>query len=230
MRKIIIALDGYSSCGKSTLARQLAGSLHYQYIDSGSMYRAITLYFLQESVNWKDHVQVRKALLNLRLEFRENPGSRQPDLYLNGENVEQAIRDMIVSEKVSEVAAIREIREFAVSQQRHLGLARGIVMDGRDIGTVVFPDAELKLFMTADISVRVQRRYKEIFARNPNTSLEEVRDNLVLRDFLDSNREISPLKRASDAIELDNSNMSQSEQLDFALEKFHEVQEALKGS
>ncbi|WP_126245354.1 (d)CMP kinase [Chitinophaga rhizosphaerae] len=214
MKKIIITIDGYSSCGKSTLARQLAAKLNYLYIDSGAMYRAITLYFIQQRVDWADTYQVKTALDSIHLEFVYNQLTGQSDMYLNEENVEPMIREMVVAEKVSEVAAVREVREFAVARQQQMGTVKGIVMDGRDIGTVVFPHAELKIFMTADPAVRVQRRFKELYAKNPNISLHEVKENLELRDYIDSNRAVSPLRKADDAIILDNSNLTMDEQLD----------------
>jgi len=216
-RPIIVTIDGWSSCGKSTLARQLAQRLGYVYIDSGAMYRAITLYFLRNHVDWSDAGAVRDALDGLELAFVWNPGLGQAEMHLNGENVEYVIRDLLVAEKVSEIAAIPEVRRFAVEQQRRMGAARGIVMDGRDIGTVVFPDAELKIFMTADVTVRVERRFRELFAKNPGVSIEEVRDNLELRDYIDSNREVSPLRQAEDALVIDNTDISPEEQLRIAL-------------
>lgn len=216
--KIIIAIDGFSSCGKSTLAKQLAAKLGYNYIDSGAMYRAITLYFLRHSVHISDHEQVLKALDNIHLSFVFNEKREQSDIYLNDENVEPYIRDLIVAEKVSEVAAIKAVRTFAVGQQQKMGQKKGIVMDGRDIGTVVFPDAELKIFMTAEPDVRVMRRYDELAASNPGITIEEVRHNLELRDYIDSNREESPLRKADDAIMLDNSNLNKEEQLEKVLE------------
>ena len=216
--KIIIAIDGYSSCGKSTLAKELATRLGYNYIDSGAMYRAITLYFLRNHVDFSDHSEVLDAIANVSLHFEFNEQKQQSDIHLNDEDVEPYIRDMIVSEKVSEVAAIREVRSFAVAQQKRMGRKKGIVMDGRDIGTAVFPDAELKIFMTADPEVRVVRRYKEMYAVNPHITIEEVRHNLELRDYIDSTREESPLHQAEDAILLDNSNLTREEQLDVVLE------------
>lgn len=216
--KIIIAIDGFSSCGKSTLAKQLAAKLGYNYIDSGAMYRAITLYFLRHSIDIANHEPVNNALNNIHLSFVFNEKRQQSDMYLNDENVEPYIRDLIVAEKVSEVAAIREVRSFAVAQQQKMGQKKGIVMDGRDIGTVVFPDAELKIFMTAEPDVRVMRRYDELAATNPGITIEEVRHNLELRDYIDSNREESPLRKADDAILLDNSSMTKEEQLEKVLE------------
>ena len=219
MRKIIITIDGFSSCGKSTMAKQLAKKLNYVYIDSGAMYRAITLYFLRNHVDWTNSSQVAEALENIKLEFDYNPHSQQSEMYLNDENVEFLIREMVVAEKVSEVAAIKEVRDFATAQQQEMGIKKGIVMDGRDIGTVVFPDAELKLFVTADNAVRVERRFKELYDRNPNISIEEVKSNLEMRDYIDSNREVSPLRQAADAIVIDNTNLTPEEQTEVALDK-----------
>lgn len=218
MKKIIITIDGYSSCGKSTLAKQLAKELQYTFIDSGAMYRAITLYFLRNHTNWENKDAVNEALSNINLEFFYNNATESSDMYLNGENVEALIRDMLVSENVSNIAAIKEVREFAVAQQRKMGERKGIVMDGRDIGTTVFPNAELKIFMTADNAVRVERRYKELYAKNPNITIEEVKNNLEMRDYIDTNREVSPLRKATDAITLDNSNLTMKEQLNMALQ------------
>lgn len=218
MKNIIITIDGWSSCGKSTLARQLAKALGYIYIDSGAMYRAITLYFLRNHINWLDTEQVNSALADITIAFKFNDKTEQSEIYLNEENVEYLIRDLVIAEKVSDVAAIKEVRTFAVDQQQKMGAGKGIVMDGRDIGTTVFPDAELKFFMTADIAVRVERRYMEMFAKNPNVSIEDVKANLEMRDYIDSNREVSPLRKAADAIELDNSHLSVEEQLSIALE------------
>lgn len=218
MKKIIITIDGWSSCGKSTLAKQLAKELNYVYIDSGAMYRAITLYFLRNLVDWTNENQVKEALKNIELDFATNPSSLQHEMYLNGENVEYVIRDLVIAEKVSEVAAIKAVRDFAVAQQRKMGDKKGIVMDGRDIGTVVFPKAELKIFMTADNAVRVERRFKELYAKNPNITIEEVKNNLEMRDYIDSHREVSPLRQADDALVLDNSTITQEEQLKRAME------------
>jgi cytidylate kinase len=215
--KIIITIDGWSSCGKSTVAKQLARELNYVYIDSGAMYRAITLYFLRNHVDWTSHKEVIAALKEIQLEFRFNEMSQQSEIYLNEENVEYLIRDLVVAEKVSEVAAIREVREFAVAQQQKLGKGKGIVMDGRDIGTVVFPKAELKIFMTADNAIRVERRFRELYEKNPNITLDEVKANLEMRDYIDSNREVSPLRQAADARVLDNTRLTESEQLKLAL-------------
>src|SRR5260221_14507975 len=217
MKKIIITIDGWSSCGKSTLAKQLAKKLGYVYVDSGAMYRAITLYFLRNHVDWTDKKEVKNALKEINIEFQNNPKAETSEIYLNGENVEYVIRDLVIAEKVSDISAIKEVREFAVAQQRKMGETKGIVMDGRDIGTVVFPRAELKIFMVADSSVRVERRFKELFEKNPNITIEEVKANIEMRDYLDSHREVSPLRKAKDAIELNNTNLTEKEQLNKAL-------------
>jgi cytidylate kinase len=221
MKKIIITIDGWSSCGKSTLAKQLAKALNYIYVDSGAMYRAITLYFLRNHIDWTHKKEVHNALKDISLEFIYNPKSERSEIYLNEENVEYVIRDMVVAEKVSDVAAIKEVREYAVAQQQKMGKNRGIVMDGRDIGTVVFPDAELKIFMTADNAVRVERRFQELYEKNPNVTIEEVKNNLELRDYIDSHREVSPLRQAEDAIVLDNTNLTEKEQFQKALKWAH---------
>jgi cytidylate kinase len=217
MRKIIITIDGWSSCGKSTLAKQLAKALGYVYVDSGAMYRSITLYFLRNHIDWTDISAVKNALKEISLEFIYNPQRQQSEIYLNVENVEYVIRDLVVAEKVSDVAAIKEVRSFAVAQQQKMGKGKGIVMDGRDIGTVVFPHAELKIFMTADNAVRVERRYKELFEKNPNITIEEIKSNLEMRDYIDSHRDVSPLRQADDAILLDNTNLTEKEQFQNAL-------------
>jgi cytidylate kinase len=214
---IIIAIDGYSSCGKSTLARELAKKLGYTYIDSGAMYRAITLHFLRNNIDLQDHDQILKALAEVHLSFMFNEASGKSEICLNDEDIEHQIREMLVAEKVSQVAAVKEVRSFATAQQKKMGRKKGIVMDGRDIGTVVFPEAELKIFMTADPSIRVKRRFEELFPTNPNITLEEVKHNLELRDFIDSNREVSPLTQAADAIVLDNSSITREEQLEMVL-------------
>ena len=222
-KKIVITIDGWSSCGKSTLAKQLAKALGYIYVDSGAMYRAITLYFLRNNVDWTDAKEVKAALKEILLEFVYNPKTETSEIYLNGENVEYVIRDLVVAEKVSEIAAIKEVRDFAVAQQQQMGKRKGIVMDGRDIGTVVFPKAELKIFMTADNAVRVERRFKELYEKNPNVTLEEVKTNLEMRDYIDSNREVSPLRKAEDAIVLDNTNLSPEEQFKKALKMVQDL-------
>jgi cytidylate kinase len=221
--KIIITIDGFSSCGKSTLAKQLAKKLNYTYIDSGAMYRAITLYFLRNSVDWANKNEIHDALKNINLQFLTNAHSGNTEIYLNGENIEYIIRDLVVAEKVSEIAALPEVRKFAVAAQQQIGKDKGIVMDGRDIGTTVFPDAEVKIFMVADEAVRVERRFAEMFDKNPNITLDEIKSNIALRDYIDSNRKVSPLRKAADATELDNTHLSEKEQLDFALKLVKKV-------
>lgn len=220
--KIIVTIDGWSSCGKSTLAKHLAKELGYVYIDSGAMYRAITLHFLRNHVDWTNPDPVNEALQNISLEFIYNDKASQSEIHLNGENVEYVIRDLVVAEKVSEVAAVKEVRDFAVAQQKRMGKRKGIVMDGRDIGTVVFPRAELKIFMTADNAVRVERRFKEMYEKNPAITIEEIKANLEMRDYIDSHRTVSPLRQAKDALLLDNSNLTIRQQLEIALKWVHE--------
>lgn len=212
-KKIIIAIDGLSSCGKSTVARQLAKELKYLYVDSGAMYRAITLYFLRNNIDIDNKEQVKNALAEMELDFRLNNQSGRVEMFMNDENVEYLIREMIVAEKVSEVAALPDVRSFAVKQQQRMGAKKGIIMDGRDIGTTVFPDAELKLFLTADNAVRVERRFKELCQKNPNITIEEVAHNIEMRDYIDANREVSPLRKASDAVEIDTTHLTPEEQL-----------------
>ena len=204
------------------MAKQLAKTLGYIYIDSGAMYRAITLYFLRNHIDWSETQTVQSALKNIHISFVHNPANEMSDIHLNNENVEYVIRDMVVAEKVSEVAAIEAVRTFAVEQQQLMGNEKGIVMDGRDIGTTVFPHAELKFFMTADISIRVERRFIEMQQKNPHITLTEVSENLQMRDEIDSTRKISPLRMAEDAILLDNSHLTMEAQLHFALEKAEE--------
>ncbi len=218
MKKIIITLDGYSACGKSTLARQLAKELNYVFIDSGAMYRAIALYFLRNQINSANSQAVISALNNITLQFKFNNTTGQSDIYLNDENVEPFIRDMQVSEKVSEVAALEQVRTFAVAQQQLMGIEKGIVMDGRDIGTTVFPNAALKIFVTADPAIRAKRRYQELHEKNPTITLKEIQSNLEMRDAADSNRTVSPLRKAVDAIELDNSLLTREAQLTLVLQ------------
>lgn len=215
-QKVIITIDGWSSCGKSTLAKQLSKELGYTYIDSGAMYRAITLYFLRNHIDWTDINEVENALKEINLHFEPSEKTGESEIYLNNENVEYLIRDLIIADKVSDIAAIAAVRTFAVAQQQLMGRKKGIVMDGRDIGTTVFPNAELKIFMTADIPVRVERRFKEMYEKNPNITIEEVKHNLEMRDYIDSHREVSPLRKADDAIMLDNTNLSMEQQLRFA--------------
>ncbi len=220
--KITIAIDGFSSCGKSTLAKQIAAKLGYNFIDSGAMYRAITLYFLRNGVKLNNKESIDNALSNIQLHFQFNENTGKSEIHLNEENVEKYIRDLLVAEKVSEVAAIKEVRTFAVAQQQEMGKKKGIVMDGRDIGTVVFPDAELKIFMTADPAIRVKRRFEELYATHPSVTIDEVKHNLELRDYIDSNREESPLRKADDALTLDNSSLTREEQFDMVLKWVNE--------
>jgi cytidylate kinase len=218
MKKINIAIDGWSSCGKSTMARQLAKELNYIFIDSGAMYRAITLYFIQHAINLEDEATIEQVLSFITLSFRTNPHSGNNEILMNGENVEQMIREMEVARKVSGVAAIKAVRTFAVQQQQLIGKDKGVVMDGRDIGTTVFPEAELKIFMTANVDVRVKRRFKELSEKNPLITMEEVKANLQSRDHLDSTREVSPLKKADDALVLDNCELTPEQQFSMALQ------------
>jgi len=217
-QKIIIAIDGFSSCGKSTLAKAMAKNLEYVFIDTGAMYRAVALFFLRAGIDFDNTLDIADALNKITLQFKYNPATLQSDMYLNEENVEQEIREMRVSQKVSEVAAIALVRDFAVAQQQAMGESKGIVMDGRDIGTVVFPKAELKIFVTASPEIRVQRRFLELSAKNPAIMVEEIAENLQHRDLIDTTREHSPLKQADDALVLDNSNISREEQLTIALQ------------
>lgn len=217
-KKIIIAIDGFSSCGKSTLAKALATKLEYVFIDTGAMYRSIALYFMRNNIAFDDQAAIESALLNIKLHFEFNSLTQKSDIYLNGENVESLIREMKVSSKVSEVAAIAAVRDFAVAQQQAMGIDKGIVMDGRDIGTVVFPQAELKLFVTADPLIRANRRLLELKVTDPNITLEEVAKNLQHRDLIDSTREHSPLKQAVDAVVLDNSHITKEQQFEMALQ------------
>jgi cytidylate kinase len=216
MKKITIAIDGYSSTGKSTLAKRLAKALNYIYVDTGAMYRAVTLYALNEGfVGEEDNIpELISHLPEMELKFVPNPDSGKSDMYLNGKNVEEEIRAMRVSGQVSKVAAIGEVRTKLVEMQQQMGKDKGIVMDGRDIGTVVFPDAELKLFMTASPEIRATRRYKELLDKGEQVTFEEVLKNVQERDRIDSTRSISPLQKAKDAIEFDNSDMGLEEQFE----------------
>lgn len=214
--KIIIALDGHSSCGKSTLAKSIAQSLSYSYIDSGAMYRAVTLYFIQNNINLEDEAAVLEALQAINIRFINQEGQNRT--LLNGIDVEEAIRQMAVSNLVSPVAAISVVRKAMVQQQQEMGKEKGIVMDGRDIGTVVFPDAELKIFLTASIEERSKRRYLELKERGQEVPLEEVRKNLQERDHIDSTRADSPLRKAEDAIIIDNTLLNTEETLTKSLE------------
>ncbi len=211
---IIVAIDGYSSTGKSTLAKALAQSLDYGYIDTGAMYRATTLFLLRHNMDFNDMGAIQKALFAIQIQFR--PGKDGNRTFLNGEDVEDEIRTMPVSAKVSEVAAVPLVRRAMVAQQQAMAKERGFVMDGRDIGTVVFKDAELKLFLTADPVVRLKRRYDELIKRGIEITEEAVLANLEHRDHIDSTREDSPLRKASDAIELDNTNLTPEQQLEIA--------------
>lgn len=216
-KNIVVAIDGYSSCGKSTLAKALAKKLHFIYVDSGAMYRAVALYFLRNNIDSSDHAQIEEALKNIHLNFHSR--DYQTHITLNDEEVSEEIRLMPVSEKVSEVSALREVRREMVKQQQRMGKSKNIVMDGRDIGTAVFPDATVKFFMTADPKIRAERRYKEIHEKNPEITLEEIFENLAHRDYADTTRTESPLVRANDAIILDNTNLTPKQQLQFALDK-----------
>ena len=220
--KIVIAIDGHSSCGKSTVAKELAKKLGYIYLDSGAMYRAVTLFALrnQLAANGKVNEQeLINRLAEIKIEFRFNPKTKQNETFLNGDNVEEEIRQLPVASHVSPVATIRQVRHEMVKQQQAMGKNKGIVMDGRDIGTVVFPDAEMKIFMTASPEVRAQRRYDELTGKGQLVSYEDILENVMERDRIDSGREVSPLKQAEDALILDNSHISKTEQLDWVLEK-----------
>ncbi|WP_350291444.1 (d)CMP kinase [uncultured Croceitalea sp.] len=217
MRKITIAIDGYSSTGKSTIAKRLANALGYVFIDTGAMYRAVTYFALEKGLIANGKVDVDSlvsSLSQIQLKFVPNPSLGKSEMFLNGDNVERDIRTMNVSEHVSQVAIIGEVREKLVALQQQMGKEKGIVMDGRDIGTVVFPNAELKLFMTASPETRANRRYKELLDRGEEVTFEAVLKNVRERDYIDSHREISPLKKAEDAIEFDNSDMGLDEQFE----------------
>ncbi|NDI99771.1 (d)CMP kinase [Flavobacterium sp. LaA7.5] len=220
-KKITIAIDGFSSTGKSTLAKQLAKQLGYVYVDTGAMYRAVTYYTMQKGYiddNHFDKQALIKDLSDINLRFVFNPELGFAEMYLNGENVEKAIRTMDVSKKVSHVAEVSEVRAKLVEQQQQMGADKGVVMDGRDIGTVVFPDAELKLYMTASAQIRAQRRYEELIAKGDTVVYEDVLKNVEERDRIDSNRDDSPLVKADDAIEIDNSNLTIQEQFEKVLQ------------
>jgi CMP/dCMP kinase len=216
-KHVVVAIDGYSSCGKSTLAKALAKKLHFIYVDSGAMYRAVALYYLRNHTDLNNHEQVSEALRNIHLNFHSR--DYETHITLNDEEVSDEIRQMPVSDTVSSVSAIREVRKEMVKQQQRMGRSKNIVMDGRDIGTAVFPDAAVKIFMTADPKVRAERRYNEIKVKNPDITLEEVFENLAHRDYQDTTRIESPLVRAADAIILDNTNLTPQQQLQFAIEK-----------
>lgn len=214
MRKIIIAIDGYSACGKSSTARRVAAALNYGYVDTGAMYRAVTLYFIENYVDLTNPKSVSKALENIEITFHHNDSTGQNETYLNGLNVEHKIREMEISEKVSEVAALKDVRHALVKKQQKLGRPKGIVMDGRDIGSVVFPDAELKVFMNADFDVRAERRQKELFDKDQLVDLDEVKENLRKRDKIDTTREISPLIKPENSVEVDTTHMFLEEQVE----------------
>lgn len=223
MKKITIAIDGYSSCGKSTMAKDLAREIGYIYIDSGAMYRAVTLYSLRNgffTAQGIDTEALKAALPDIHISFKLNPETQRPLTFLNGENVEEAIRTMEVSSRVSPIAALGFVREALVKQQQEMGNAKGIVMDGRDIGTVVFPNAELKIFVTASAEIRAQRRYDELKAKGQEASYKEILANVQERDYIDQHREVGPLRQADDAILLDNSHLSISEQKQWLADKF----------
>jgi CMP/dCMP kinase len=215
MKKIIVAIDGFSSCGKSTIAKTLAEKLNYIYINTGAMYRAVTLYLLDNQIDFNDVESVKKALPKIKIHF-DFDTEKGNCIILNGVNVEDEIKTMRVANAVSPVSTISEVRREMVRQQQEMGTAKGVVLEGRDIGTVVFPNAELKIFMTADVEVRTQRRYDELLKNGTEVSFEAVKKNLLERDRIDSTREDSPLKQAEDAKVLDNSVLSPTEQLDLA--------------
>nr|WP_230679825.1 (d)CMP kinase [Pontibacter sp. 172403-2] len=219
IKKIVIALDGHSSCGKSTTAKKVAAALGYAYIDTGAMYRAVTLYMLRHHVALTNPKEVCDALDNIDISFHYNPKTKRNETYLNGLNVEDEIRKMYISNQVSEVSVVPEVRHAMVAQQQKMGRKRGVVMDGRDIGTAVFPDAEVKVFMTADVDTRARRRQQELLEKNQLVNLDEIRENLQKRDHIDSTRKESPLRRAEDAALLDTSHMTIDEQVDFVIDK-----------
>ena len=227
MEKIIIAIDGFSSCGKSTMAKDLAHELGYIYVDTGAMYRCVALYALQHKLFLKDGEinipELEAAMPNINISFKLNKETGRPDTYLNNENVENKIRTMEVSSRVSSIAAIPFIREALVAQQQKMGKDKGIVMDGRDIGTVVFPNAELKIFVTASPEVRAQRRYDELMEKGMEADYNEILENVKRRDYIDSHRDVSPLRKADDAIELDNSNISIEEQKQWLIKQYKRV-------
>jgi cytidylate kinase len=226
VKKITIAIDGFSSTGKSTLAKQLANHLGYVYVDTGAMYRAIALFAMQKGFidsKFFDKEALIKSLLSIQLQFKFNPDLGFAEMYLNEANVEKEIRTIQVSSFVSKVAEISEVRAKLVEQQKEMGKDKGIVMDGRDIGTVVFPDAELKIFMTASGTTRAQRRYDELVEKGDDVSFEEVLKNVEERDYIDTHRNNSPLTRAEDAIEIDNSYLDREEQFDVVLGLVNEV-------
>ena len=226
MRKIIIAIDGFSSCGKSTMAKALARNIGYLYFDSGAMYRAVALFCMKNELIKGDNID-KEALLacikDINITFEVDPETKNSITFLNGKNVEHEIRSLEVSQFVSKIAAIDFVREEMVNRQREMGKAKGIVMDGRDIGTTVFPNAELKVFVTASAEVRAQRRYDELTARGDKAEFNEILENVLQRDHIDQTREISPLKRADDALLLDNSNLTREEQMNWLIEQFNKL-------
>ncbi len=228
MKKITIAIDGHSSCGKSTMAKELARQLGYIYVDTGAMYRTVTLFVMRNGLFLDDGqvntVRLQALMDEVNVSFRYNEASGRPDAYLNGECVEQVIRSIEVSNNVSKVAAIPFVREAMVEQQRRMGAEKGIVMDGRDIGTTVFPDAELKVFVTASARVRAQRRYDELKEKGMPADFDEILRNVEERDYMDSHREVSPLRQAPDAVLLDNSEMTIDEQNAWLMAKVRDVQ------
>lgn len=230
MKKITIAIDGHSSCGKSTMAKELAKKVGYIYVDTGAMYRAVTLYVMRNNLlDAAGNVltdALKDAMPHIKVSFRLNEETGRPDTYLNDERVEDIIRSIEVSNNVSKVAAIPFVREAMVEQQRAMGKEKGIVMDGRDIGTTVFPDAELKIFVTASAEVRAQRRYDELKMKGMPADYEDILKNVQERDYIDSHREVSPLRKADDALYLDNSNMTIAEQNEWIMDKFNKASEA----
>lgn len=225
-KKIVIAIDGFSSCGKSTFAKAIAARLGYIFIDTGAMYRAVTFYALEQGAirsGIVDEDAVEALLPQIEITFRFNPSRGASDIYVNGDLAEGRIRSIEVSNCVSGVSSIRAVREKLVAMQQRMGRDRGVVMDGRDIGTVVFPDAELKIFMTADAKVRAERRYAELTAKGDNVTLEEIVENVISRDNADMTRAISPLRQAEDAVVLDNSYMSVEEQMEWFMQRYQAV-------
>lgn len=216
----IIAIDGFSSCGKSTLAKALAKRLKFAFIDSGAMYRAVTLYFLKNQIGLEDDAAIEQTLVDIHIDFI--PNTEKTEIHLNNEDISDEIRQMYISDMVSEVSALKTVRSAMVAQQQKLGKRRNIIMDGRDIGTTVFPDADLKIFMTADPSVRAERRYLELSAKGEQVTMAEVIENLAHRDHIDSTRAESPLRQAEDAVVLDNSDMNQEEQLAFVIKEYEQ--------
>lgn len=226
MKKIVIAIDGYSSCGKSTMAKDLAREVGYIYVDTGAMYRAVTLFAMRNGVfdaeGNIDETRLKALLPDVKLTFQLNNETKLPEVCLNGENVERYIRTLEVSQHVSPIAALPFVREKLVEQQQAMGKEKGIVMDGRDIGTVVFPDAELKIFVTASAEIRAQRRFKELEAKGMPANFDEILQNVEQRDYIDTHRETSPLRQADDALVLDNSHLTIAEQKVWLMEKFNE--------